>query len=74
MSEIVLCKNCKWFTPSSEWSSADHKSKYAICQLTSKVDGTDGIPCHQRRNRIFDRCGKSGRLFVQAEIKQAVEA
>lgn len=61
---MKLCNDCKHFVPNDwEWTADVHKSKYAVCFLTSRVDGKDGIDCRIERKRWIFGCGPTARNF-----------
>ena len=62
---MKLCKDCKHFVPETEdWGDPVHQRKYAICALTSRVTGFDGVSCSLRREwTLFAKCGPSGKQW-----------
>lgn len=63
-----LCRDCKHFVPDTvNWSTEDRQQKYAICGLTSRVTGFDGVLCMYRREwSLFGKCGPSGKQWEAA--------
>lgn len=64
---MKLCKDCKHFTPSSEWSTPELKNRYSTCALTDYVGAAElGERCIHRRQEVLwfrPYCGPKGLQF-----------